>query len=226
MKSAPKISIVIPTSDMKGGRMFIIRSLNALKTQTFKDFEIVITDDSVGNDVYDIANDFWPLTIRYFRNENPLGMAGNTNMGIKMSLGEIVKILYLDDYLSHPNALNDIASHWKGGWMVTACIHDDGTNLFNQHYPLYGEKIINGVNTIGSPSVLSFENNKPLLFDETMTWLLDCDLYKRLYERYGEPNILNDINVVIGVGLHQTTYMLSDEVKLQEYNYMKQKYAN
>ena len=91
-------------------------------------------------------------------------------------------------------------------------------------FPKYNKKIHLGKNTIGSPSVLSIKNENPLFFDENMTWLLDCDYYKRLYDKYGEPLILNEINVVIGTGKHQMTNILSNYAKKKEYYYMAKKY--
>lgn len=225
-QSVPKISIVIPACEMGGkGAEFLSRSLLAIDAQSFKEFEVVITDDSRDTAIQDIADDFWDFEVKYYVNSTPLKMAGNSNEAIKKCSGEIIKVLYLDDFLAHPNSLNDIVSNWRGGWMVTGCIHDDGQRRFNPHYPIYTDEVGKGINTIGSPSVLAFENNHPLLFDESMTWLLDCDLYRRLYDRYGPPTILNDLNVVMGIGDHQMTNILSDDLKLKEQEYIHKKYG-
>ena len=64
-----------------------------------------------------------------------------------------------------------------------------------------------------------------LHFDERMSWLLDCDLYKRLYNSSGKPKILDGVNINIGVGDHQMTHVLTDEEKLAEHNLMQEKYA-
>ena len=104
-------------------------------------------------------------------------------------------------------------------WMITGC----NTNL----HPQWTNDIETGNNKLGSPSVFTFRNHfgNNLLFDETMSWLLDCDLYKRMYEKYGEPKILDVKNIIIGQGDHQMTYILTNEEKLAEHNYIQQKYA-
>lgn len=193
----PKISICIPVYEMPNKDFFIERIMESIRSQSFRDFEIVVTEEGK--------------------------MAENTNAGIKKAKGEIIKILYMDDFLAHTDALQEIVDNFKGGWLVTGCEHSDGHSRFNKHYADYNENIHTN-NTIGSPSVLAFENKDPLLFDETLTWMLDCDLYKRLHDRYGKPTILDDINVVIGVGNHQTTHILSDEIKNKELEYLKNKY--
>lgn len=180
---------------MPNGDFFLKRLLQSLDEQTFRDFEVVITREG--------------------------GMAANTNAAIRKSQGELVKILYQDDYLAHPDALQMISDAFDGDWLVTGCAHDPGTHT---HYARYNDRIHEGINTIGSPSVLTLKNDKPLLFDEGLTWLLDCDLYKRLYEKHGPPTILDDINVVIGTGEHQTTFLLDEETKEREHHYLLAKH--
>lgn len=143
-------------------------------------------------------------------------MAENTNSGIKKARGELIKILYLDDMLAHENALQDIVDNFEGEWMITAV----NTNVS----PYWTDDITTGNNKLGSPSALTIRNNNPLLFDETLSWLLDCDYYKRMYEKYGPPKILNGVNVILGIGDHQMTHLLTDEEKLSEYKYMDKKY--
>jgi len=221
------ISICIPTYEMHGeGATLLKRNFEALRTQTFKDFEVVITDNSDENMIKNLCAEeqYAVLTINYVKNPRK-GMAQNTNEAIKKAKGDLIKILYMDDFLAHENALREIADNFKGHWLVTGCAHDNGSGTrTNPHFPKYTDKIGLGKNTIGSPSVLTIKNENPLLFDEKMTWLLDCDYYKRLYEKYGKPVILDTINVVIGLGKHQTTNYLSDAQKQNEQEYMTQKY--
>lgn len=143
-------------------------------------------------------------------------MPQNTNAGIKRARGELIKILYLDDRLAHKDALKDIVESFKGHWLIT------GTD--NHPFPYWTDDIHLGNNKLGSPSALTILNDNPLLFDENMTWLLDCDYYRRMYNLYGEPVILDEPNVIIGVGEHQMTNTMGNEVKRKEEQYIKQKY--
>ena len=185
-----KLSIATPIYDMPNGDFFLGRLEKSLEEQTFTDFELVVTKEG--------------------------RMAENTNAAIKKSKGEIVKVLYQDDYLAHKDSLKNIVEAFTSGWLVTGCEHDNGHH-FNPHLPEWNDEVPNGKNTIGSPSVLAFENNEPLLFDERLSWLLDCELYGRLYKRYGMPTILNDINITIGLHAGQMTHKLTDEEKQAEY---------
>lgn len=190
------ISVIIPYHDMQNGAFFLKRAIDSVTSQSYEDYEIVLVKQGK--------------------------MAENTNAGIKKAKGDIVKILFMDDYLAHKDALKDIAENWKSGWLVTGCEHDNGTR-FNPHMPSYNDKVLFGNNTIGSPSVLAMERGN--FFDENLSWLLDCELYYNLFRKYGPPKILDSVNVVIGIGAHQTTNTMSEEEKIAEYNYIYKKYA-
>lgn len=222
--SKPFLSIAVPTHQFDGNQYYLKRLFNSLWNQSFQDFEIVVTDNSDNDDIQEVC-DWYRTGIRYIRNPRK-GMAQNTNEAIKQSKGKLIKILYIDDFLAHNKAIQEIVENFKGEWMVSACRHTkDENKYFNTHFPTYSENIHTGNNTIGSPSVLTIKNQDPLLFDEKMTWLLDCDLYKRYYDLYGEPTILRDVNVIIGLHDDQLTNTLSDDTKAQEYEYINLKYA-
>ena len=194
----PKISIAIPVyKGMPNADFFLSRCLDSIKEQTYTNYEIVMLEKG--------------------------SMSETTNEVIKNSHGELIKILYQDDFFAHENALKDIVERFdkKTNWMVTGCINDKGQG---EHYASYNDRIHFGNNTIGSPSVLTIRNDNPLMFDENSNWLLDCDYYKRLFERYGQPTIFNSVNVVIGVGEHQATNIFTDDYKNKEHEYMLKKY--
>lgn len=197
----PKISIVIPIHDMSGGGYFLWRLINSIESQTFRDYEIIITKKGK--------------------------FAENTNAGIKRARGELVKLLLLDDYLAHPNALQAIVDNFKHNdrWLVTGCLHQNETETpHSPHFPKYTEDIHTGNNCIGSPSVLTFRREGCVYFDEKLTWLPDCDLYRQYYDLYGPPKVVTDMNVVIGLGPHQATHTLSQEQKDSEHAYLFGKY--
>lgn len=169
---------------------FLERCLKSIEAQTFTNYEIVMVKHS--------------------------SMPTTSNRTIQSAQGEIIKMLYMDDYLADKDALQHLVDSWRGGWAVSGCIHNDGTALSNAHFPKWSMEVFQGVNLIGSPSVVAFENNDPSLFDERMSWMLDLDLYRDLFTRYGEPTIINHLDVGIGVGSHQMTHKLTDEEKETE----------
>src|SRR3990167_9957702 len=209
-----KFTIAIPTHEMENRTFFFKRCLDSLWGQTFQDFEIVVTDNSDDNMIKDICGHYggW---IRYYKNKRK-GMPQNTNEAIKKSEGELIKILYMDDYLLHDKVLEEIADKFEKGWLI--CGADNNSS------PRWTGDIHTGNNKLGSPSALTIENKKPLFFDEKLTWLLDADLYRRYYEKYGEPTIMHGKHIGIGIGSHQLTHLISDERKLSEGDYLMKKY--
>ncbi len=192
----PKVSIVIPYHEFPGVEYFIKRAIDSIVCQTYKNYEIVFTKDGK--------------------------MAENTNSGIRRAKGDIIKVLYVDDYLAHAMALESLVNAFDEGWLVTACTHDPGGQV---HIP-ETSGLVDNLNSIGSPSVLAFENDHPLMFDTSMTWLLDVDYYKRLFKRYGLPTILPEVNVAIGLHAEQMTHKLGDDIKTGEHLYLRNKYEN
>ena len=222
----PLISVCIPTYEMYGeGYRLLKRNLEILSIQNFKNFEIVVTDNSEDFKIKELCENYQGvLNIKYYKNSQK-GIAKNTNEAMRLAKGNIIKLLSMDDYLSSKDSLKDIVDNFKGNWLVTGCAHDTGNgDHIKIHFPVYNKKIYLGKNTIGSPSVLAITNENPMMFDENLTWMNDCEYYKRLYEKYGEPNILNKVNVIIGIGKHQTTKHMSWKAKRNEKKYLKQKY--
>lgn len=208
------------------GAELLARNLNSLKSQTLVNFEVVVSDnsddDSILNECRKYKN---TININYSRNRRK-GITQNTNASLKKSNGKLLKILYMDDFMASNDSLQKIVDNFEksGHWLVTGCEHsNDGKTKFKPHPAIFDERIFKGINTIGSPSVLTIRKRGLIYFDEKMTWLLDCDFYIRLFHKYGKPTILDDLNVVIGLGKHQMTNILTDEEKRSELDYFLKK---
>jgi glycosyltransferase involved in cell wall biosynthesis len=228
MDSNIKISVVIPCYEQKGlGQKHLKHSLDILAKQTFKDFEVVVSDNSTyfyQNQMEGLCKQY-PF-VRYIKNIN-IGLVVNTNHAIKHARGQLIKILFQDDFLYSENSLQEIWDNFKGDWMVTACEHSpDGITMTRPFYPKYNDEIYLGNNTISSPSVLTIKNGDPLLFDEDLEMFMDVDYYKRCYDKFGEPTILNTINVVNRVGDHQVSMNVTPAQFNQELELVKQKYVS
>ena len=173
----------------------MIRCLESIEKQTFTDYEIILVKHST-----------MPVT---------------SNRVIESAKGEIVKVLYMDDWLESEDYLEKIVNAFMNPdvqWIITST----STNK----EPKWTDDLEAGNNKLGSPSALTFWNHcgHNQLFDEKLSWLLDCDLYKRLNILYGKPTILTSISVGIGIGDHQMTHVLTDQQKFEEVNYLKKKY--
>lgn len=217
-------TIAIPTYEMKGfGVDFLNFSFKRLFKQTFKDFDIVISDHSKTTEIENLCKDWqFKLNINYFKNKKQIGnSSANLNNAINKSTGKWIKILFQDDFLYDENSLLNIANNISNTsklWYVTACEHtNDGINLYRPFYPRWNKNMFLGENTFSSPSVLTIKNTPDKYqFDETLIWLMDVDYYQRMYNSYGEPGYINSICVVNRTWASSLTNTLSQDIKDNE----------
>jgi len=210
-----RISIAIPTYEMNGrGYEMLKRCLNSIGSQSFQNFEVVISDNS--NNLFDDLVKLYPFKIKYFHSD-AVGATKNTNSAIKECSGELIKILNQDDYFTQPSSLSDIVEGFTGDWQITGC----NNNLI----PMVTGDLVQGNNKLGSPSCLTIRNHNVQMFDENLRWVFDCDYYQRMIYKYGNPVILKGNYITIGEGDHQVTNRLTLEEKLKEVYSLTQRYA-
>jgi glycosyltransferase involved in cell wall biosynthesis len=215
-----KISICIPTWEQYGrGVEFLKNNFEQIIKQTYKNFNVIISDHSKDGNIKSLCDNYSSqIEIKYFKNENHLGNGpANTNNTIINADGDIIKIIFQDDFLYQDNALDLIIKEFEDkdcNWLVSGCnhTHDDGKNFSNFMVPYWNDKIATGTNTISSPSVLSFRNDNPCLFDEELTMLMDCEMYYQLYIRYGLPKIITDCLITNRMHQHQISSLYNKDM--------------
>jgi glycosyltransferase involved in cell wall biosynthesis len=226
-----KISICIPTWEQYGkGVEFLKNTFESILIQSYKNFNVIISDHSKNEDIKllcDLYSD--KFEIKYFKNDKLLGNSpANTNNSILHADGDIIKILFQDDFFYQKNVLEFIVKEFENNecnWLVTGCNHtyDNGKTFVNFMVPRWNNDIIIGVNTISSPSVLSFRNKNVLLFDEKLTMLMDCEMYYQLYIKYGLPKIITNCLVTNRMHSHQISQLYNQSLE-SEINYIKIKH--
>lgn len=229
-----KVSICIPTWEQYSrGVEFLKNNFEVFLSQTYKNFNVIISDHSKDDNIKLLCNEYSThFEIKYFKNENLLGNSpANTNNCIINADGDIIKIIFQDDYLFDKRALELIVKEFENkecNWLVCGsnATRDDGLTYTNEMTPYWNNNIKTGVNTISSPSVLSFRNSNPCFFDENLTMLMDCDMYHQLYVRYGLPTILSNCLVTNRGHKHQISAMYNKNI-WEEINHVNNKnYSN
>ena len=198
-----KISIAIPTwESYNNGEQFLDDLFRTIEIQTFKDFEVVISDHSKDDYLLSKIKEFEDkFEIKYHKNENNRGNGpANMNNAISKCSGEIVKIMFQDDFFYDDEALEKIyyaLSDSDRMWLLNGTNHtkDDGNSFYWDLYPKFNDNLLKGVNTISSPSVVSFKRQSEVVFDETLVYFMDIDYYYGMREKYGDPVFYNDILV-------------------------------
>ena len=85
-----KVSICIPSYNQV---KYLRRTIDSVLSQTYSDYEIIITDDSSTDIVFNLVREYESTgKIQYFKNKTPYGSPENWNEAIRLSKGEFVKI--------------------------------------------------------------------------------------------------------------------------------------
>jgi hypothetical protein len=204
----PPVSVVIPSYEMHGqGEIFLRRSLEKLKSQTFKRFEVVVSDHSQSDLIKDCCEQYaGKLEIRYLRNTNNRGSScANANFALDNAKHDLIRILFQDDFLAADDSLERASKYFfwkKAQWMVTACNHlevETGKIYWN-HFPRKFEDkhLFEALNPLGCPSVLMVKKSE-LRFDLRLPALMDVDYYFLLKKKFGPPVLFQEINATIGI---------------------------
>jgi len=227
-----KISVCIPCYEMGGqGPSLLKRSFDQIQNQTYEDIEIVISDHSIEDEVKKICDEYSSiLNIVYIKNSVDRGnFSSNLNNSIRNASGEIVKLLMQDDYFRETNALEStvrIFADPSVNWAACGCYSGWDTRDYNTLIPKYDDSSISrGVNTIGSPSVISIRNDKVHFFDEGLSWVVDLDYYKKMHSSFGEPSIIEEYSVFVQRHPNQITNTLPENIKYLEEMELKRRYA-
>lgn len=225
----PHLSLCIPAYSMGGsGAEFLKQSFEILSSQSFKDFEVVVSDQSDDGAVAAVCEAFSDrLSLRHIWNrEGKRQASANVNNAMRHAEGEIVKILFQDDYLNGDNALEVIvnAIGSSGAWHLCGSgVSRNGGAVERPMVPRLTGKLKFGKNTVSSPSVLAMRRAVLEYFDEDLIWLMDVDLYQRLWDHLGDPVISPETLVVNRIHSGQVSAGVSPELRRQELRYIRRK---
>lgn len=193
-----EISICIPTYECKGkGTQYLSELFSSLRSQSYQDFEIVISDHSITNEIFEFCETQSDLEITYLRNPNDRGNQGaNTNCAINNAEGNIIKVMYQDDLFIVTDALLKIKTAFDNGskWVMNGFAHtEDGKTYYRHMIPKWTDETLIGRNLLGSPSCFAILNEYKQEMDENLRLLVDAELYYRLVKELGQPTIIEDI---------------------------------
>lgn len=192
--SDKKVSICIPA--YQEGK-FLRRLLESIEDQTFRDYEVIITDDSADESVRNVVKEFEKDDrITYIKNRGRLGSPRNWNECINHSSGEYVKLMHHDDWFAEKNALGEFvdmlesAPNSSFGFCSTISVDSQrktrSINTFRKEQldrlRRNPECLFNKV-SIGSPSVTIYRRNVGLNFDDNLKYLVDFDFYMRVLNK-------------------------------------------
>lgn len=229
----PTISICIPAFELGGrGVSMLTKLFESVEMQTYKDYEVVVSDHTVGDEILDLCVEWKPKlpSLIYVKNERSRGSCeANLNNAIEHANGKLIKPLLQDDFFLKSAALDRLVGVLKTDtdWSAGGCKHckeEDTGDLFNPHSPrwIWDRSLALGQNRIGSPSVVLYPKNvKNRYFDENLLYFMDCEFYYRLGLEIGPPKCISDHLHCIRLRHDSiSSSEVTDDGKGEEYHYI------
>ena len=103
-----QVSIILPTYN----RAYCVgRTIDAIISQTFTNWELIICDDCSSDETEHVAESYlWrDNRVRYYRNPHRLGLPGNRNKGINLSVADLIYFIE-DDVVLEADCLEKLVN--------------------------------------------------------------------------------------------------------------------
>jgi len=229
------ISICIPAFRRVA---YLERLLTSIKNQTFANFEVIVSDDSPGDEVKNLCALYAThFSLNYFKNIKPLGTPENWNEAIRKANGQWIKIMHDDDWFTETGSLlffkRAIDQNVNSLFIFSAYynIYENNgrkqpvfLNQFRWRALLNDPVTLLANNIIGPPSVILHKNEKKFWYDAAVKWVVDIEYYIR-YLQATKPFYIDKPLINVGINDTQvTTYTFGvAEVHLKESLYLLNK---
>ena len=158
------------------------------------------------------------------------GISENLNHAVSLGESEIIKIMFQDDFLLDPFLFQELSQAFADEGVVWSCAPSKNYSQEEMRFtknlvPSLKKSLLQGINTIGSPSVLSFRKDSWSPADENLKWMLDCDLYFSFGMKFGHPHVTKKHSVASRIHKNQSTNWASIYHD-RELEYLKEKYRS
>ena len=222
------ISIAIPAYECHGlGWLYVNELLLSISKQNHANIQVVLADQSTDDHIFEITNFFKrKIEIKYLSSKHiKRSNSANANYAIQNCDGDLIKIMFMDDFFTDSTAISEIAKSMalkNSLWCINGSLHCKNIHFLDKPMiPKYHEDIHLGENTISSPSVLTLRNKE--YFDENLIMLMDCDMYKKLYIKYGAPLVIETPFTCNRSHKHQLQHSVHGLLQ-KEIDYCREKY--
>ena len=227
----PTVSICVPTYVQT---KYLKRNLDSVLRQDYQDYEVIVTDDTPGDEVRDFLEQYkFGDRLHYHKNQIRLGSPRNWDRSIELAKGKYIKILHHDDWFYEDNSLSrfvnlisssdDIDFAFSGTNIVSEenrpeRVHSISNQQFEELKAM-PELLFFG-NIVGAPSATIFSRRSALKFDARFKWLVDLEFYMRLIRNSKNIAYTPDpLICTITDAVHSVTSECVDNKEVELYEY-------
>ncbi len=238
MNNLIEVSICIPTYNQT---KYLRKTLDSIACQTYRNFELIISDDSSNNDVETLVKEFQEnscIEIKYVRNTSSLGSPNNWNYVISLAQGKWIKIMHHDDWFCENDALEKMMKLTKihTNALIFAGIKGEFIREKRNYVNLPSQSKVTELqndpfslvwaNIIGPPSTILFPKIN-VEFDKALIWLVDIEFYLQLMLKYNLKLVyIEEVLFENSPDDHNITNdcFQNKELEIKEFNYIFNKF--
>lgn len=194
------------------------RLLDSIFIQTYKNYEVIITDDSPDDSVEKFIKNYNKINcIKYYKNQSALGTPENWNQSIRKANGQWIKLMHDDDWFANENSLQEFYN--------ATLLHKDCDFFFSAYFNMSEKNISQQVNLnwtdnfllkqsplnlfkknyIGNPSCTLIKRSINLFYDNNFKWVVDFEYYIRCLQKVKNYHYINLPLINVGLNEEQVT---------------------
>lgn len=195
------------------------RLLDSVVIQTFKDFEVVISDDSNDESVQELIKEYGnKFPIVYHKNDPAMGTPENWNEAIRKARGKWIKLMHDDDWFANKNSLqtfyNATIAHPGCAFFFSAYNNvDESTKTSERVTPgIVGKYLLKSSplhlfkkQYIGNPSCTLVKRELDVWYDNRLKWVVDFEYYIRCLKKAKSYFYINEVLINVGLNDEQVT---------------------
>lgn len=204
--TAPLLSVLIPAYRYPDGIARILGGLGAYDPDLV---EILISDDSPDQKVETVVQRAGLAGVGYQRNSPPLGAPANWNALLEKASGEFCLMLHHDEFPLSDDFLKEILRQLAelrtcDVFLLDCVLVDPCAGRNRRHLPFglrmaavrHAPSYLLRRNVVGPVSVIIVRRILYPMFDPKLKWLVDVDVYLRLFA--GLPKIAACPHILVG----------------------------
>lgn len=210
--SGVNLSVCVPVHDPRGEHLvFLTELLTSLLQQDLIPVEVVLSSNHELPYRKTLVDDFGGFLNLRILTSSAQNAASNLNFAISQCEGDLVRVLFQDDFLPTPESLSASALALASSglsWAVCGFDHLDQSRnrVFRPLIPKFTKRLAKGVNRVGPPSVVTLRKSAQVQADETLVFMFDCEWYLRMAITNGPPLVVARLGCRVRIHPLQATH--------------------